>query len=71
MTIFKLSEVIIKLRTIITRPLASSTTMTASSKLNELRELMKKNNLAAYYVPSEDSHQVNLRGLFIFYISVE
>ena len=34
------------------------TTMAAASKLNALRELMKINNLAAYYVPSEDAHQV-------------
>lgn len=39
-----------------------TTTMTpsnATTKLIELRKLMEKNNLAAYYIPSEDSHQVN------------
>ena len=30
----------------------------SSNKLSELRKLMAKNNLAAYYVPSEDAHQV-------------
>lgn len=33
-------------------------TMTPTTKLSELRKLMEKNNLSAYYIPSEDSHQV-------------
>lgn len=32
-----------------------------SCKLSELRKLMAKNNLAAYYVPSEDAHQVIIK----------
>lgn len=51
-------------KTFISYPLTiirrSNTTMTpASTKLNELRQMMEKHNLAAYYIPSEDSHQVN------------
>lgn len=37
---------------------ASNTSSYSSNKLSELRKLMAKNNLAAYYVPSEDAHQV-------------
>jgi hypothetical protein len=33
----------------------------ATSKLIELRKMMEKHNLTAYYVPSEDSHQVILK----------
>lgn len=48
-------------------------TMTPSActtaKLTELRKLMSEHDLTAYYVPSEDAHQVK-RGfirLFIYY----
>ena len=40
--------------------------MTPTSKLNELRKLMAEHNLAAYYIPSEDAHQVIMK----FYIHV-
>lgn len=46
------------------------TTMTpsnANSKLIELRKLMEKHSLAAYYIPSEDSHQVNKTKVLIFF----
>lgn len=40
-------------------PVASlTTTMAASTKLSSLRALMSKHNLAAYFIPSEDAHQV-------------
>ena len=44
-------------------PLVNKTTIgmtPTSTKLNELRKLMSERNLAAYYVPSEDAHQVNI-----------
>lgn len=47
----------------------SSSSNGSSYKLSELRKLMAENNLAAYYVPSEDAHQViNTIKLFQFLI---
>jgi hypothetical protein len=34
--------------------------LTAGEKLSKLRDLMRQHGLAAYYVPSEDAHQVQL-----------
>jgi len=37
----------------------SSSPLNGCSKLAKLRELMKAKNLQAYYIPSEDAHQVS------------
>ena len=60
LNLFKTKFILNNPLTIATRDI--TTTMTpsnASSKLVELRKLMEKHNLAAYYIPSEDAHQVN------------
>lgn len=43
------------------RAVSKMSTSMSSTKLSELRKLMFKNNLSAYYIPSEDSHQVKIK----------